>query len=254
MSHIKQSLSWWCLAGSMTPEEIVSTAVQIGYKGIELAPEEHWPLIKEAGLTVVSINGHASISDGLNRRENHTRIHQELAANIEKAAKWKIPVLICFSGNRGGLDYTTGIQNTVEVLRSVAPLAEKAGVMLALELLNSKVDHIDYQCDHTAWGAEVIRIVDSPNVKLLYDIYHMQVMEGDIIATIRDNHVLIAHYHTAGVPGRHDIDDTQELNYLPIVHTILENGYRGYLGQEFVPKGDPLEAYRKAYQLCDISL
>jgi hydroxypyruvate isomerase len=157
-------------------------------------------------------------------------------------------------GNREGLDDQTGAEITAEGLSRVAGVAEEAGVTLVMELLNSKVDHKDYQCERTAWGIEVCQMVNSPRVKLLYDIYHMQIMEGDIIRTIRDHHASFAHYHTAGNPGRHELDETQELYYPPIIRAILATGYQGYLGQEFIPKGDPIAALKQAFDLCNVSL
>jgi len=251
MKRIKQCFAWWCFS-NVQPEELVFAAANIGYQGVELAGVEHWPLIKKVGLTIVSIQGHASIEDGLNRRENCRRIQNELAANIETAVKWGIPNLICFSGNRDGIDDNTGAEITAESLHSVAKMAENAGVTLALELLNSKVDHKGYQCDKSDWGIRVCQMVASPNVKLLYDIYHMQIMEGNIIQTIHDNYRYIAHYHTAGVPGRRDLDDTQELNYPAILREIQATGYEGFIGQEFIPKGDPIAALKKAFELCDV--
>jgi hydroxypyruvate isomerase len=188
----------------------------------------------------------------LNRRENHARIEREIRAKLELAQQWGVPNLICFSGNRAGIADDIGAQLTAEGLQRVAPYAEAAGVNLVLELLNSKVDHPGYQCDHSAWGLDVVRMVDSPRVKLLYDIYHMQIMEGDIIRTIRQHHAAFAHYHTAGNPGRNDLDDTQELYYPPIVRAIVETGYDGYLGQEFIPKGDPIAALKAAFDLCNV--
>jgi hydroxypyruvate isomerase len=176
-----------------------------------------------------------------------------LRANIRDAVQWGIPNLICFSGNRNGLDDTTGAEITAEGLRAVARDAEDAGVTLVLELLNSKVDHPDYQCDRTLWGLGVCRMVNSPRVKLLYDIYHMQIMEGDIIRTITDNHATFGHYHTAGNPGRNNIDDTQELNYAAIMRAILATGYQGYVGQEFIARGDPVAALRDAFERCNLS-
>jgi hydroxypyruvate isomerase len=253
MSHIKQSVCWWCFASAgMTPRQLLRAAADIGYAAVELVEPEHWPLIKEYGLTIASTNGGLSIEQGLNRCEHHEQIEQRIRATIEQAEHWGIPNIIVFSGNRAGLDDKTGAEITAEGLSRVAGVAENAGVTLILELLNSKVDHKDYQCDHTAWGVEVCRMVNSPRVKLLYDIYHMQIMEGDIIRTIRDNHSSFAHYHTAGNPGRHEIDETQELNYPPIIRTILETGYEGYLGQEFIPLGDPLAGLKQAFDLCDI--
>lgn len=252
MGRIKQSVAWWCFARDpITPEALVRAATEIGYTGVELATQEHWGLIKAHGLRIASAGGHGSIVDGLNRRDQHERIEAELRANIRLAVQWNIPILICFSGSRAGLDDATGAEITAEGLRRVAPMAEEAGVTLILELLNSKVDHPDYQCDRTAWGVEVCRMVESPRVKLLYDIYHMQIMEGDIIRTIREHHPHFAHYHTAGNPGRNDLDDTQELNYPAIMQAIVATGYDGFVGQEFIPRGDPLEALRAAFAVCD---
>jgi hydroxypyruvate isomerase len=253
MSHIKQSVCWWCFASAgMAPRQLLRAAADIGYVAVELVEPEHWPLIKEYGLTIASTNGGLSIEQGLNRREHHEQIEQRLRATIEQAEHWGIPNIIVFSGNRAGLDDKTGAEITAEGLSRVAGAAENAGVTLTLELLNSKVDHKDYQCDRTAWGVEVCRMVNSPRVKLLYDIYHMQIMEGDIMRTIRDNHSFFAHYHTAGNPGRHEIDETQELNYAPIIRTILETGYEGYLGQEFIPLGDPIAGLKQAFDLCNV--
>ena len=184
---------------------------------------------------------------------HHAEIEAEVKAKLELAVKYGVPNIIVFSGNRAGLTDEAGALTTAEGLRRLAPLAEAAGVTLVLELLNSKVDHNDYQCDHTAWGVLVMSLVNSPAVKLLYDIYHMQIMEGDIIRTIREVAApWIGHVHTAGNPGRRDLDDEQELCYPPIMRTLKEIGYASFVGQEFVPKGDALEALRTAYQLCDV--
>jgi hydroxypyruvate isomerase len=252
LKTIKQCVSWWCFE-KMQPEALVRACAEIGYAAMELVEPENWALVKDHGLEIASIRGHQSIVDGLNRRENHAQIEQELAASIEHAVKWGVPNVICFSGNRKGMDDEIGATITAEGLSRLAKRAEDAGVTLILELLNSKVDHPDYQCDHTAWGVKVCQMVNSPRVKLLYDIYHMQIMEGDVIRTIRDNHEFIAHYHTAGVPGRHEIDETQELYYPAIVRAILDTDYDGYLGQEFVPTGDPVAGLRAAFVLCDVS-
>ncbi len=253
MGQIKQSIAWWCYArGEMTPERLVATAAEIGYEAVELVGQEHWPLVKAAGLKIASIVGHQSIEEGLNRRENHARIEREIRANVELAHQWEIPNLIVFSGNRGGVDDAAGAEITAEGLRLVAPAAEAAGVTLILELLNSKVDHPDYQCDKTAWGVKVCQLVDSPHVKLLYDIYHMQIMEGDIIRTIRDSSKYFGHYHTAGNPGRHELDERQELSYAPIIQAILETDYNGYVGQEFVPTGDTKHALKQAFDVCNV--
>jgi hydroxypyruvate isomerase len=253
MSPIKQSVCWWCFAKrGLEPEQLLRAAANIGYQAVELVEPEHWPLVKEYGLTIASTNGGLSIEQGLNRREHHASLENQIRATIEQAEHWGIPNVIVFSGNRTGQDDRVGAEITAEGLSRVAGAAEEAGVTLVMELLNSTVDHKDYQCDRTAWGVEVCRMVNSPQVKLLYDIYHMQIMEGDIIRTIRDHHHSFAHYHTAGNPGRHELDETQELNYPPIIRTILETGYQGYLGQEFIPQGDPIAGLKQAFDLCNV--
>ena len=227
-------------------------ATQIGYEAIDLVPSEFWPLVRDHGLKIAAVDGHASIHDGLNRRENSGRIVGELESNIARAAEWGIPNLICFSGNRDNHGDVEAAEITAENLRQVARLAEDSGVTLVLELLNSKVDHPGYQCDHTDWGIKVCEMVASPRVQLLYDIYHMQIMEGDVIRTISKNHTYFGHYHTAGNPGRHEIDDSQELNYPAIMRAILDTGYVGYVAQEFVPAGEPIAALRSAFRICDV--
>ncbi|MEN9933816.1 MAG: hypothetical protein RLZZ387_395 [Chloroflexota bacterium] len=253
MSNIKQSIAWWCLVPRlMTPEQLVRSAAEIGYAAIDLAPQEHWQLIKDHGLAIAAVGGHGSIESGLNRRENHDRIEREILASLRTAEQWGAHSLICFSGSREGVPEDEGAEITAEGLRRVARAAEDAGVYLALELLNSKVDHPGYQCDRSAWGVKVVEMVGSPRVKLLYDIYHMQIMEGDIIRTICDHHASFCHYHTAGNPGRNEIGASQEINYPPIVRAIKETGYDGYLAQEFIPLGEPVAALREAFELCDV--
>jgi hydroxypyruvate isomerase len=203
--------------------------------------------VKDHGLAISSIAGHASIVEGLNRRANHDRIERELAEHIRLAERWGIPVLICFSGSRAGLSDEEGAEICAEGLRRVAGAAEQAGVTLAVELLNSKVDHPDYQCDRTAWGVRLCQLVGSPRVRLLYDIYHMQIMEGDIIRTIQTHHQWFGHYHTAGNPGRHEIDETQEIWYPPIARAIVATGYAGYIAHEFIPTGDTVAGLRDAF-------
>ncbi|TVR56835.1 MAG: xylose isomerase [Spirochaetaceae bacterium] len=255
MKTIKQSICWWCFVpGKMSADEFLGAVAEAGYDAVELAPKEYWPMIKDHGLAIATTGAHASIADGLNRRENFDRIAGEVRASLDDAVNWRIPCLICFSGNRAGLDDTTGAEVTAEALRKLAPDAEQAGVTLVVELLNSKRDHPDYQCDTTPWGARVVDAVSSPRVKLLYDVYHMQIMEGDIIATIQANHASIGHYHTAGNPGRNDLDAEQELYYPPIFRAIAATGYDGYIGHEFIPKADPAEAIRAAHELCRKSI
>lgn len=238
----------------MTPEAIIEAAAGTGYGGVEFAPPEYWQAVQDRGLTLTAINGHASLTEGLNRRENHAGIEREILTNLDHAARRGIANLICFSGNRYvGVDDDTGAAITAEGLARVAGAAEDAGVTLVLELLNSKVNHPGYQCDHTAWGVRVCEAVNSPRVRLLYDIYHMQVMEGDIIRTIQQHHAWFGHYHTAGNPGRHDLDDAQELQYPAIMRTVAATGYTGFVGQEFLPKGEPVAALRHAFALCNVS-
>ncbi|TVR51715.1 MAG: xylose isomerase [Puniceicoccaceae bacterium] len=250
MQTPKQSFSWWCVANKGVDDAtLLSTAARIGYTGVELIGEPLWPMAKDHGLAIVAVDGHASIVDGLNRRENAPRILDELRTKLAKAVEWRIPVLICFSGSRGDLSDEAGLANCATTLAEIAPEAEAAGVTLAIELLNSKVDHPDYHCDRTAWGVTLCEQVGSPAVRLLYDIYHMQIMEGDLIRTIRTRHPFFAHYHTAGNPGRGPLDTSQEINYPPIFRAIRETGYTGYIGHEFLPAGDPLAGLEAAFQL-----
>ncbi|MFN8592208.1 MAG: TIM barrel protein [Thermomicrobiales bacterium] len=242
MTGPKASFTWWSFKDrSVTDHELLRGAASLGYDGVELADEALWPEITDAGLSLATLRGHEPLELGLNRLDHHDRLEREILANLELAQCWHIPILICFSGNRDGLSEAEGRANTVTGLARVARAAEEAQVTLALELLNSRVDHPDYQCDRTSWGMQVIDQVNSPRVKLLYDVYHMQIMEGDIIRTIDAHHDAFAHYHVAGNPGRHEPDDTQELNLPPIYRAIAATGYSGFVGQEFIPaSGDPL--------------
>ena len=247
---LKHSFSWWCFADLLDAESLITAAAEIGYDGVDLVGQEHWGAIRDAGLELAAVVGHEPLEDGLNQRHNHDRIEREISDNLELAQKYNVRCLVCFSGNRHGESDERGRDMTAEGLRRVAKAAEEAEVDLVLELLNSKVDHPDYQCDRTAWGVEVIERVESPRVKLLYDIYHMQIMEGDLIRTIRDNHRHFAHYHTAGNPGRHEIHRDQEIDYAAVVQAIRHTGFDGFLGQEFIPTADPLECLRRALEVC----
>ncbi len=252
---MKQSFAWKNFFQDDKHEaaHFIRTAAEIGYAGVEFLPQEHWQLAKDHGLMLAVIGGHKLNSEGLNRREHFPQVQATILANLGLAVQWGISTLICFSGNREGLDEATGAEITAEHLRQLAPHFEDAGVTLVLELLNSKlVAGRDYMADHTAWGVKVCQMVDSPRVRLLYDIFQMQIMEGDIIRTIQHNHAYIAHYHTAGNPGRNDLDDAQELNYRAIMQAIAETGYDGYIGHEFHPKGDALTALKAAFELCDV--
>ncbi len=253
MTQIKQSIAWWCYEGSeLTLEQLVRVAAEIGYSGIELIEQRYWQHIKDHGLEIVTLKGQATIERGFNRREHHASLEREVLASIALAAQWGIPNVIVFSGNRDGLDDKAGAEITAQGLNHVAEAAQNEGVTLLLELLNSKVDHPDYQADRTAWGVEVCQRVASPAVRLLYDIYHMQIMEGDIIRTIEQHHAYFGHYHTAGNPGRHELDEKQELHYATIAQAIAATGYHGYIGQEFVPMGKAEAALRQAFQICNV--
>jgi len=250
---MKQSFSWWSFCrGGVDPDALVQAAARIGYAGVDLVPEEHWERVRAAGLVIASVGGHQSLTDGLNRPQNHDRIETEIAAKLKQAVEWGIPNLVVFSGNRNGLTDDEGAENTAVGLRRVARQAEQAGVTLIMELLNSKVNHADYQADYTAWGVSVCEKVGSPRIKLLYDIYHMQIMEGNVIASLQANAAHIAHYHTAGVPGRRDLDNDQELYYPAICRAIAATGFDGFLAHEFLPKGDPMAALEAAYNVCHI--
>ena len=253
MARIKQSLSWWCFArGEVTPEKLMAEAAKIGYAAVEMLPQEHWQLARDHGLDIAIVGGHRSLTDGLNKRSNHDRIEKELRDNIALARENRIPSLICFSGNREGCPDDEGARITAEGLSRVTKDAEQAGINLCVELLNSKVDHADYQCDSTAWGVKMCKLVESPRAKLLYDIYHMQIMEGDLIRNLRDNIDYIGHFHTAGNPGRNDMDETQEINYPAVMRAISRTGYTGYVGHEFVPRGDTYQAIKAAFDTCNV--
>lgn len=241
----------------MDLDGLFATIAGIGFPAVELWGrgddfEEIMACAKKNNLVVASMSGHDSLPDGLNTPSNHDRIESELRESIDLAVEHGIPGLICFSGNRRPESSDEEcIDIVADGFRRIAPYAQEKGINLNMELLNSKVDHDGYQCDHTAWGVAVCEKVNSPRVKLLYDIYHMQIMEGDIIRTIRKNIQWIGHFHTAGNPGRNDMDDTQELNYAGICSAIAEAGYEYYVGHEFKPKDDLIEALRAAFKLCD---
>ncbi|TNE53596.1 MAG: hydroxypyruvate isomerase [Bacteroidetes bacterium] len=251
--RINQSVCRWCF-DSIPLEEFCRTVADMGLPAIDLVGPKDWPVLQQYGLYSSMCNG-AEI--GLTRGWNDPQYHETLLQNytemIPLVAKAGYRNLICFSGNRNGMDDESGLQNCVTGLQQLLPLAEKHGVVICMELFNSKVDHKDYMCDKSAWGIELCKRLDSESFKLLYDIYHMQINEGDIIRTIRDFHPYFAHYHTAGVPGRHEIDETQELNYPAIMRAIVETGFEGYVAQEFIPVStDKLGALRKAVEICDV--
>jgi len=252
--RLKQSVSRWCY-GKIETEEFCRAVKAMGLTAIDLLEEPDWEVIGRHGLICsMGYAGGGTIADGLNVKANHAAIVKNLTGAIPRAAKAKVPNVITFFGNRRGLSDREGIDNCVAGLDQVKKVAEDHGVTVCVELLNSKVDHPDYQGDHTAFGVEVIKAVGSPRVKLLYDIYHMQIMEGDVIRTITDkkNKDHIAHFHTGGVPGRHELDGTQELNWAAVCRAIADTGFTGYVAHEFMPTRDPLTSLREAVVLCDV--
>lgn len=252
-NRIHQSVCRWCYP-SISVDVLCAQAAQIGLCGVDLLEPQDYEIPRRYGLvcTMALIPG-VEITDGFNRIENHNALEQGLRKYLPQAAKAGIKRTVTVSGNRKGMDDDTGLKNTVLGLNRVKKIAEDNGVIICLELLNSKVNHPDYMCDHTAWGVRAVQEVNSPNVKLLYDIYHMQIMEGDVCDTIRENHQYFDHYHTGGVPGRGEIDDTQELHYPRIMQAIVATGYKGYVAQEFVPKRpDALASLRQAINICDV--
>ena len=253
MSRIRQSIVYRCFRrGDATQEQVLREATRLGYASVEMAPPEAWPVIRDHGLEIATVVGHGTLTDGMNKRENHARIEDELGKSIDNAAKHEVRSLVAFSGNRGNISDQDGMDACVDVLNRIKGHAEKAGVTIVMELLNSKVDHADYQCDRTPWGVKLCRRVGSPQVKLLYDIYHMQIMEGDVIRTISQSIDQIGHFHTAGNPGRRDLDTDQELYYPAIMRAIAESNYKGFVGHEFEPKGDTILAMRTAFAICDV--
>jgi hydroxypyruvate isomerase len=254
-STIKQSVCRWCF-NDMPLDELAANAKRIGLHSVELIGPTDFATIKQHGLmcAMVSQAGPGGIPKGWNRVDNHSWLIPAYEERITQVAAEKWPNIICFSGNRDGLGDQEGLENCAKGLKQLMPAAEKAGVTVCMELLNSKVNHPDYQCDHTPWGVKLVQMVGSPRFKLLYDIYHMQIMEGDVIHTIRDNHQHIAHYHTAGVPGRHEIDESQELFYPAVMKAIVDTGYTGYVAQEFVPlkKELGMVSLEDAYKRCAV--
>jgi hydroxypyruvate isomerase len=248
--NIKQSVCRWCY-GKIPLEKLAVEAKKMGFQSVELLMPEEFKVIKPLGLTCAMIRC-ASIPDGLNRKENHDRIERELRNHIEFASAEGIPNVICMSGNRKGMADEEGLANCAAGLKRVVGFAEEKKVTVCMEGLNSKVNHKDYMYDRTPWGVELCKKVGSPCFKLLYDIYHMQIMEGDVIRTIQQYKDYIAHYHTGGNPGRNEIDETQELNYPAIVKAILATGYKGFLGQEFIPRRDPLTSLAQGFRICDV--
>jgi hydroxypyruvate isomerase len=251
--RINHSVCKWCYQ-NIPLEDFCQAVKGIGLHSIELLQTKDFPTLKKYDLTCAMVTGiPGDIQSGLNRTANHDRIAAFMEQTIPAAADFGAPNVICFSGNRNGQDDEEGLQNCAAGLKRIMPLAEKHNVTVCMELLNSKVNHKDYQCDHTSWGVDLVKRVGSERFKLLYDIYHMQIMEGNLIATIRANHQHFAHYHTGGVPGRGEIDDSQEIFYPAVMKAILETGYKGFVAQEFVPKRkDKIASLRQGVEICDV--
>jgi hydroxypyruvate isomerase len=261
--NIRHSASAWCYgnlfdAGKDKPAkmsfaEFCRECYRLGLESVELLGPDQWEAVRKAGLTCAMCNGPDSIPYGWNRMEHHEVLLPKFEQAIPQVAEFGYPNIVTFSGNRNGMRDEEGLENCVKGLKRLAPIAERHKVTVCLELLNSKRSHKDYMCDHTAWGVEVCKRVGSERLKLLYDIFHMQIMEGDVIDTIRENHPYIGHYHTGGVPGRNEIDDTQEIYYPAVMKAIVATGYKGFVGQEFVPKGpNPLASLRRCVEICDV--
>ena len=254
--NIRHSVSRWTY-GDLSIEELCLLVKSLGFTAIDLVGPEDWPVLKKHGVDSSMCNGaELNLVDGWSEPKFHPELIKRYLAHIDLVAEAGYKNLICFSGNARGMDRETALQNAVAGLKQILPHAEKRGVVLQMELFNSKVDHPDYLADSSAWGIELCKRLNSQNFKLLYDIYHMQIMEGDIIRTIKDNHQYFGHYHTAGVPGRHEIDDSQELNYVAIASAIRDIGFTGYLAQEFVPtpktKEGRAQSLAQAIRICDV--
>lgn len=262
MKRIHHSVCRWCY-DQIPLDEFCAAVKQIGYSSVELISPAELPVLKKHGLVCALTTfptGQTSsgvtvgtIEKSFNRLEYHDTLVEIYEPYIIAAAAAGAKKVICFSGNRDSLDDATGLKNCAIGITRILPIAVKWGVTLVMELLNSKIDHPDYMCDHSAWGVALCKRIGSGNFGLLYDIYHMQIMEGDVIRTIRENHRYIAHYHTGGCPGRHEIDGSQELHYPAIMRTILETGYDGYVGQEFIPtSADPIASLKNAITICSV--
>lgn len=250
---INHSVCYWCF--NFIPfETFVQQIKQMGLQGIDLVSPKDWPILQKYGLTCTMAEGaEIGLTKGWNDPQYHSTLIDNYLEHIDLTAKAGYKNLICFSGNRNGMDDEQGLENCVKGLQKIMAAAEKKGITIQMELFNSKVDHPDYMCDRSAWGIELCKRLGSENFKLLYDIYHMQISEGDIIRTIRENHQYFGHYHTAGVPGRHEIDESQELYYPAIMQAIAETGYQGYVAQEFLPTDKTsLQALEKAVGICDV--
>jgi hydroxypyruvate isomerase len=252
--NINHSVSHWTY-GYLSLDELCETVKEIGFNAIDLVGPKDWPTLQKHGIysSMCYSAGKNDLYKGLNNPIYHETLIKDYLDVIPLMAKSNYKNLICFSGARNGMDDETGMKNCVDAIKKILPLAEKNGVTLIMELLNSRIDHKDYMCDKSVWGVELCKRVDSENFKLLFDIYHMQINEGDIIRSIRDHHQYFAHYHTGGVPGRHEIDNTQELYYPAVMKAIVETGYKGYVAQEFVPTWkNKIDSLKEAITICDV--
>ena len=254
--NINHSVCWWTY-NFMALDELCQTVKSIGFSAIDLVGPKDWPTLKKYGIFSSMCNGaEISLTEGWNDPQYHPQLIKNYTEHINLVADAGYKNLICFSGNRKGMDDAIGLKNCVQGLKQILSLAEKRGVMIQMELLNSKVNHKDYMCDKSAWGVELCKQLGSPNFKLLYDIYHMQIDEGDVIRTISDNHQYFGHYHTGGVPGRHEIDESQELYYPAIMRAIVATGFKDYVAQEFIPTGKDnaakVASLKNAVRICDI--
>jgi hydroxypyruvate isomerase len=249
--RLKQSLARWCYA-KIPIDDLCRAAAGMGITGMDLVEPKDWPVLRKYGITPAMVQGAGTFNDGWNNKANHDQLEEQARSSIVRAADAKVPNVITLFGARRGMADQEGIDNCITGLNRVKKFAEDHGVTLCVELLNSKVDHKDYQGDHTSFGVAVVKAVDSPRVKLLYDAYHMQIMEGDLIRTIRDNIQYIAHFHVAGVPGRHEIDDTQEVEWRTVAKAIADLNFPGYIAHEFVPTRDPLTSLKQAVDLLTV--
>jgi hydroxypyruvate isomerase len=250
--RLKQGVTRGCFGKGMSLEEMARHAARLGVTGFDLIGEDGWPVLKKHGLVPTMAPGAGTIKDALNRKENHARLEEAMRSNLRKAAANGVPNVITFSGNRAGMGDEEAIENCAAFLRRVKAEAEDRQVTICMEYLNSKVNHADYQFDNMRFGVEVCKRTASPRVKILYDIYHAQIMEGDVIRTIRDNIGWIGHFHTAGNPGRHEFDDTQEMNYRGIARAIADLGFTGWVSHEYSPLRDPLESLEAALKTCEV--
>lgn len=250
--NVNHSVCRWCY-GDMKLDDLCLAAKRLGLKAIDLIGPSEWDVLKKHGLDSSMCNGaEINLVDGFNEPKFHETLLKNYSEMIPKVAAAGYRNLICFSGNRRGMNDLIGMRNCANALRQLMPLAEKHGVVLCMELFNSKVDHKDYMCDTSIWGIALCDLVGSENFKLLYDIYHMQINEGNVIATIRQHNKYFSHYHTAGVPGRNEIDESQELFYPAIMRAIVETGFKGYVAQEFIPTKDPIGSLSAAVRICDV--